>query len=88
MFRVELIFFSGCPSIPRARQAVKECGILDFQETEMSTLEATDPRRRLSSPSIFVNGELVVGSECGAAACSVIDWDVVASRIRTLVSVR
>lgn len=86
MPKVELVFFAGCPSVPRARQAIRDAGSLDFQETDMGTLDAADPRRRLSSPTILVNGELVVGYECGAAACSIIDWESVSSRIRALVS--
>ena len=86
MSKVELVFFSGCPSVSRARQAILEAGSTEFLETNMAALEATDPRRRLSSPSILVNGKLAVGSENGAAACSYIDWGKAVSRIRELAS--
>ncbi len=84
MPNVELVFFSNCPSVPRARQAILDSGNLVFQETNIDALDASDPRRRLSSPSILVNGKLAIGSESGAAACSYIDWVNAASKIRDL----
>lgn len=86
MSKVELVFFSGCPSVPRARQAIMDAGNMEFHETNIEALDPNDPRRRLSSPSILVNGKLVVGSQNGAAACSYIDWSEASSKIRTLVS--
>lgn len=84
MPKVELVFFSGCPSVERARQAIRAAGVNAFSEVELGELPTGHPYRKLSSPSVLVDGKLVAGSSNGGAACSLISWDEVSESLRTL----
>lgn len=79
--KVELVFFEGCPSLPRAREALKAAGVTNPVEVVQDTLPEGHPGREFTSPSILVNGSLVVGLR-QANACTVADWASAAQRLR------
>lgn len=72
--RVELVFFKGCPNLPRARQALRDAGISGAIEVVQDDLAPGDKLRGLSSPSILVDGAVLVGLRDSASACTVADW--------------
>ena len=77
MPRYEIIYFTGCPLVDRARRALREAGVAQFVETNQDKLAAGDARKDLSSPSLLVDGKLVAGSRGAASSCSIVDWDAV-----------
>ncbi len=83
MPKVELVFFEGCPNIERARQEIRNSGIESFSEVRQNGLPDESPYMKYSSPTVLLNGKVVVGGECGAAACSMIDWRSLAERIKS-----
>ena len=74
MPKVELVFFSGCPHVERARRAIREAGIKEFAEVNLDNQGIDHKYRELSSPSILVDGTLFLGAQVSAKSCSVIDW--------------
>jgi len=75
MPKVELIYFAGCPGVPRARALLEGSGLNHFAEISQEGLEEGHPYRRFSSPTILVDGQIIAGSSNGAEACSFIDWE-------------
>lgn len=82
MPNVELVFFKGCPNLPRAREALKAAGVNDAVEVVQDQLPAGHELRDYSSPSILVDGSLVVGLQQAGSACTVADWSMAAQRLR------
>ena len=78
-----LIYFEGCPNVERARAAIRSAGVTVFSEMKQDQLPQENLYRRFSSPTILVDGIIIVGSENGAAACSLVDWGAVSSKIRS-----
>lgn len=68
-----LIYFSGCPNLPIARQALTETCPGDFNEINQGDLEEKNPFRRYSSPTILYNETIVIGSEAGDSSCSLLN---------------
>ncbi len=85
MPKIELIYFSDCPNVEKARNAIRASGVTEFSEVEQDKLSTESLYRRFSSPTILVNGKIVAGSQNGAAACSMIDWNSASAKIRTVV---
>lgn len=83
MSRIELVYFEGCPNVERARTVIRSI-MIEFSEVKQDHLAQGDPYRRYSSPTILVDGKIIVGSENEAAACSFIDWGAVSAKIRSL----
>ena len=81
---VELVFFEGCPSLPRAREALKAAGVASPVEVVQDHLPEGHPRKAYSSPSILVDGSLIVGLLQASPACTVADWSIAAQRLRAL----
>jgi len=69
--QVELIYFLGCPSAETVAAVLKKDGI-PFKMTIQDSLPPGDPKRALSSPSIFVDGVRLFGSTLteNTQACS------------------
>ena len=84
MTRVELVFFTGCPKVADARAVLAGAGVADFREIAQEDLPADDSRRTLSSPSLLVDGRLVVGVAGDVPSCSFETWD--ADTVRELTS--
>ena len=84
--KVEIVFFSGCPLMGKAREALRSTR-LPFSEVNQDHLPAGHPYRFYSSPSILVNGQLMIGSRAKASVCSILDWEEVpstmASKLKT-----
>jgi hypothetical protein len=74
MPKVELVFFAGCPNIERAKSAIRAAGLDQFLEVDQAEIESDHPYRKLSSPTILIDGEIVVGSNSSSPACSIINW--------------
>jgi hypothetical protein len=72
---LELIVFSGCPNVAKARAALDEAG-LRYEVVDQAGLTVSDPRREFSSPTLLVDGRLALGSASGAKSCSWVAWDV------------
>lgn len=88
MPKIELVYFGSCPHIETARSAIRAAGISDFHEINLDESGERCNYQRYSSPSIIIDGRLVVGSESDAIACSMIDWSMVAPAIRTSLKTR
>ena len=86
MPRVELVFFDGCPNVDLARNSIRSAGVSDFLEINQNKLAEAHPYRRFSSPSILVDGKILVGSENGGSSCSVLDWNQVSFLVRSATS--
>jgi hypothetical protein len=82
--KIELVFFSGCPNVMKARETIRASGTLSFAEIEQDRLPLKHPYLRFSSPTILADGKIVGGSENSAAACSMIDWNGVALKLAAL----
>ncbi len=74
MPKVTLVFFEGCPGVPRAREAILKAGISSFQEINQEDLPKEHPLRTLASPTVLFDDEIVLGANLGAPACSIVDW--------------
>ncbi|MGZ3694519.1 MAG: hypothetical protein ACXWQO_10090 [Bdellovibrionota bacterium] len=74
MAKIELVYFSGCPNVVKARDAILAAGAGEFSEVVQELLPKESAYLRFSSPTVLVNGKIAIGSENGAAACSMIDW--------------
>ena len=68
-----LIYFSGCPNLPMARQALTETCPDDFTEINQGDLEEEHPYRRYSSPTILFAESIVIGSEASDSSCSLLN---------------
>ncbi len=84
MHKIELIYFSGCPHVEKAKDAIRAIGVIGFSEVKQDSLPSESSYRLYSSPTILVNGKIAVGSINGAAACSMIDWNAIPERISAL----
>ncbi len=84
MPKIELVYFEGCPNVERAREAIRSSGVVDFSEVNQNHLAANDPYLRFSSPTILTNGQILFGSVNYAAACSMINWSEVSSKILSI----
>ena len=82
MLKVELVFFEGCPNVDRARQEILNSGISKFSEIRQNDLPEGSPYLKFSSPTILYGGKIVAGGECGASACSVIEWTLLKAKLR------
>lgn len=65
MSNLALVYFDGCPNAPRMREALLQTGHA-FEEVRQNQLDATDPRRKLTSPAILRNGNLLFGAPASA----------------------
>lgn len=71
MKKAELIFFKGCPNAQTAKTALGKCGIA-YVEVIQDDLAQGHPYRKFSSPTILMNGKVVIGTEqTGDAGCSI-----------------
>ena len=84
--KIQLVYFRGCPNVELAKNALREIAIHDFKEEQLDSLEEHDPLRRYSSPSILIDGHLVVGTEGSDLACSLIDWTHAAEKLKNLLN--
>jgi hypothetical protein len=82
MPRVELIYFSGCPNVDRARAAIRAGGVEAFHEVNQDDLAANHPYRQYASPTILLDGKMIAGCLNDGAACSIIAWDDVTDAIK------
>jgi hypothetical protein len=74
MAKIELIYFSDCPNVAQARASLLGSGIRDYSEVRQDQLCDGDPRKSFSSPSLAVDGILVVGSSSQGPSCSLHAW--------------
>jgi len=72
--KAELVYFKGCPSVPKARQALERAG-LEYTEIVQDELAPSDPKRGFSSPTLLIDGKPVIGGKCSESACSMESWD-------------
>jgi len=70
----ELLYFRGCPSVPNARKALETAGV-PFNEVIQDELSPDDPRRKYCSPSLLVDGEVIIGAPVEEASCTLDRWD-------------
>ena len=82
MPKFEIVYFTGCPIVPLARKALRDAGISMFTETNQDKLPDTSELKGLSSPSILVDGSLIVGSRSSSQSCSVVDWGSVTAELK------
>lgn len=82
MRKVELVFFEGCPNVERAKQEIHKSGIATFTEIRQNGLPKESPYLKYSSPTVLLNGKVISGGECGAYACSIMDWSSLTLRIQ------
>lgn len=79
MAMVELIYFSGCPNVPLARERLQQAFVIAGLTPQWREWERDDPAspvyaRAYGSPTILVNGRDVTGmkpSADGTGACRV-----------------
>lgn len=83
---VELIYFTHCPNVERARMAIRSAGVDVFSELDQETLSGEHPYKNFSSPTILVDGVVAIGSQDASAACSLVNWSTAADCIARLVS--
>ncbi len=81
MPKVELVYFSGCPNIEVARNALSLAGVIQISEVNLSVLDVSHPYQRFSSPSILIDGAVLAGSENDSPSCSVVDWRSLVSKM-------
>jgi hypothetical protein len=74
MKKIELVYFRECPTVPNARKALHEAHI-SFTEVVQDELAQEDVRRKYCSPSLLVEGEVVVGARVEEASCALDRWD-------------
>src|SRR5262245_55365493 len=74
MKKVELIYFRGCPAVPNARRALKEARV-EFVEVIQEDLPQGDSRRKVGSPSLLIDGKVVVGAWVEEASCILDRWE-------------
>jgi hypothetical protein len=73
--RVELVYFTGCPSVPLMRELLTRCLARLGRDTEVievntDTAGNGDDYGRLSSPTVLVDGVDVLGNgDVGAKSC-------------------
>lgn len=82
MGKIELVYFDGCPNVERARQAIRDSGVIEFSEVHQNCLPKDSHYRSFSSPTILLDGNIIVGSQSGATACSMINWNELTVEIR------
>ena len=82
MPKVELVYFEGCPNLPLARSAIIEAGVVGALEVAQNRLPPGDGRLDYSSPSILVDGTLLIGVRHVNGSCTIADWSMAAQRLR------
>jgi len=87
MAKVEVVYFTGCPLLERARRALRDAGVSSFQEVNQDKLPAGHDYLRLSSPSILLDGRLVAGNRTDKGCCGILDWDALPGVLRTTVKI-
>lgn len=85
MHRIELIYFESCPNIDAARSAIRSAGVDDFSEVNLNQTGNDESYRNFSSPTILLNGRVIVGAVCNEPACSIVDWSMVKNKLRTAI---
>lgn len=88
MPKFEIVYFTGCPLVPRARHALLNAGIDQFAEINQDKLAPGDERKGLSSPSILMDGRLLAGSRNSPASCSIVDWSAVTNELKSILGNR
>lgn len=88
MLKVELVYFNGCPNIARARSAIYSAGVTDLIEVEVNQLLSDHSYQKYSSPTILVDGKILVGSQNESSACSVADWGSIPELLRQTLEVK
>ncbi|HXH73445.1 MAG TPA: MerC domain-containing protein [Bacteriovoracaceae bacterium] len=58
---IKLVYFEGCPEAKNIRAALLNAGVFDFQVIIQGELPDESPYRRLSSPSVLKNEEIIYG---------------------------
>jgi hypothetical protein len=84
MPKVELIFFSSCPNVNRAREVLRAAHFDKFTEVNQDDLEENNPYLQYSSPTVLIDGQIIAGSKSSSAACSFIDWTSVSLNLARL----
>lgn len=86
MPKVELVYFTGCPFVEKAREVLKRAGYNSFTEINTDKLGTSDRNRFLSSPSILVDQKLVIGRRNeSAGSCSIVDWNAAFGLLKSYV---
>lgn len=73
--KVQLIYFAGCPNSDKAYELLERSGV-PFEEIVQDYLTDENPYRHYSSPTILVDGQIVLGSEASSQSCSVMNLSV------------
>lgn len=59
--QIEVLYFTGCPNATVVIKALEACG-LPFEITIQDNLSMDNAKRGMTSPSVLVNGQQVIGS--------------------------
>lgn len=82
MAKFELVYFTGCQLVERARQILRDRGVTHITEFNLDKLPADHPYQNLSSPSILRDGSLLLGHrDGGGRKCSMINWTTAAAKL-------
>jgi hypothetical protein len=90
--RVELVFFTGCPSVPNARRRLSEAltvvGIPpSWQERDMLDPGTPAEYQHYGSPTVLVDGHDIAGDQKAAGMTCVVDGgpsvEVIAQALRS-----
>ena len=78
--RIELIYFTGCPNVEAARDALRQAlshvGLVaDWQEWERSDPDSPERIRGYGSPTVLVNGHDVDPSSSDPECCRIYEDD-------------
>jgi hypothetical protein len=71
-YTIELVGFDGCPNTPLLRENLREGLALgrwaaDVAEVDLTSLDASDPRRGFAAPSVLIDGRDLFGSPPNAS---------------------
>ena len=84
--RVEILYFAGCPGYARLRTLLERESLIVCTYVDQDLLGADDPRAAYSSPTLLVDGALVLGTRLDAAvgSCSVISARAMSEAVERL----
>lgn len=76
--RVELVFFTGCPSVPRARQRLTQALVAAGLSPSWQEWDTRDPRtpseyQRYGSPTVLIDGRNIAGDDAPSGPTCAVD---------------
>jgi len=70
MVKYKLVYFKDCPNYPPFTELLNQLGV-QFESVCQDDLEAGNPLKGYSSPTLIKDDDIVIGSKANGGGCSI-----------------